>query len=81
MSFESLYRIISSVSHHRGDNPMKNFISKIAHSCSDFGHYFVSIQNANCLDCPDCRCEEGPSIEEAQQDYREMHRAQNRYMF
>ena len=54
---------------------MAKLISRIAHSCSDFGRYFTGIQNANCGDCADCRCEEGPSVEEAQKDYREMLRA------
>ncbi len=57
---------------NREDKPVTKFISRMAHSCSDFGHYFIGIQNANCADCPDCRCEDGPSLEEAQKDYREM---------
>ncbi len=47
-------------------------LGRIAHACSDFGHYFANVQSGNCHDCPDCRCEDGPTLREAQKDYREM---------
>jgi len=57
----------------------RNTISRILHrlgrSCSGFGNYFANIQSGNCHDCPDCRCEDGPSVEEARKDYRAMHQS------
>ncbi len=52
-------------------------LGKIAHGCSGFGHYFAYVQSGNCHDCPDCRCEDGPTLREAQEDYREMLRFRN----
>ena len=47
-------------------------VGRIAHSCSGFGRYFINVQSSNCSGCPDCRCEEGPSLEEALKDYRQL---------
>ena len=47
-------------------------VGRITNSCSGFGHYFMNVQSGNCQGCPDCRCGEGPSVEEAQKDYRAM---------
>ncbi len=55
---------------------VSRIVRGIAHSCSEFGHYFMNVQINNCRGCPDCRCEEGPSVEEAQKDYRAMLRFQ-----
>ena len=61
-------------------NTLSRMVRRIGHSCSEFGHYFMSIQRSNCQGCPDCSCEDGPSIEEAQRDYREMLRSSNSAM-
>ncbi len=58
-------------------NTFSRIARRIGHSCSEFGHYFMSIQRSNCKGCPDCRCEEGPSIEEAQKEYRRILRSRN----
>lgn len=52
----------------------------IGHSCSEFGHYFSSIQSSNCKGCPDCPCEDGPSVEEARKDYLAMLRSKSIYV-
>lgn len=49
---------------------VSRIVRGIAHSCSGFGHYLMNVQSSNCRRCPDCQCEEGPSVEEAQTDYR-----------
>ena len=51
---------------------VSSIVSRITHSCSGFGHYLMNVQSSNCSGCPDCRCGEGPSVEEAQKDYRGM---------
>ncbi len=47
-------------------------LHQLGRSCSGFGHYFANVQSGNCHDCPDCRCEDGPTLEEARKHYREM---------
>ncbi len=47
-------------------------LGRIAHGSSGFGNYFAYVQSGNCHDCPDCRCEDGPTLREAQKDYRDM---------
>ena len=49
---------------------VSRIVRRISHSCTGFGHYFMNVQRSNCRGCPDCHCEEGPSLEEAQKDYR-----------
>ncbi len=39
---------------------------------SDFRNYYGGVHRSNCNGCPDCRCGEGPSHEEAQRDFRAM---------
>ena len=39
---------------------------------SGFGSYYSGAQRSNCTGCPDCRCKEGPSLEEARRDFRAM---------
>ncbi len=53
-----------------------NALGRIAHACSGFGRYFANVQSGNCHDCPDCRCEDGPTVGEARRDYLEMLRSQ-----
>ena len=53
-------------------NAFSGILHQLGRSCSGFGHYFANVQSGNCHDCPDCRCEDGPSVEEARRDYREM---------
>jgi len=54
-------------------NTFSRILHQLGRSCSGFGSYFASIQSNNCHDCPDCRCENGPSVEEARKDYLAMH--------
>ena len=54
---------------------VSRIVRTIIHSCTDFGNYFTNVQSKNCGRCPDCRCGEGPSVQEAQQDYRAMLRS------
>jgi len=58
----------------------RNSFSRMWHQLgrngSGFGSYFASIQSHNCHDCPDCLCEDGPSVEEARKDYRAMNKVQ-----
>jgi len=56
-------------------NPFFGILHQLGRSCSGFGHYFANVQSGNCRGCPDCRCEDGPSVEEARRDYLAMHRA------
>jgi len=56
-------------------NVFSRMLHQLGRSGSGFGHYFVNVQSSNCHDCPDCRCEDGPSVEEARRDYRAMHRS------
>ena len=49
---------------------VSRIVSRIAHNCSEFGRYFMNVQSSNCSGCPNCRCEEGPSVEEAKIDYQ-----------
>jgi len=58
-------------------NTFSRMVRRIGHTCSDFGHYFMNIQSSNCKGCPDCRCDDGPSIEEAKKDYRANLRSKN----
>jgi len=39
---------------------------------SAFGNYYGGVHRNNCTGCPDCRCVEGPSHEEARRDFRAM---------
>ncbi len=39
---------------------------------SGFQNYYGSVHKSNCTGCPDCRCHEGPSHEEARRDFRAM---------
>ncbi len=56
-------------------NTFYGILHQLGRSGSGFVDYFVRIQSANCHDCPDCRCENGPSVEEARRDYLAMHQA------
>ena len=56
-------------------NAFSRMLHQLGRSCSGFGHYFTNVRIGNCRDCPDCRCEDGPTVEEARMDYRAMHRA------
>ncbi len=56
---------------------VSSIVRSITHSCSGFGRYLMNVQSSNCGGCPDCRCNEGPSVEEAQRDYRAMVRFTN----
>ena len=60
-------------------NTFSRMLYQLGRSCSGFGHYFVNVQSGNCRDCPDCRCEDGPTVEEARRDYQTMHRSQLPY--
>ncbi len=51
-------------------------LGSLAHTCSGFARYFANVQSGYCHDCPDCRCEDGPTLEEARKHYREMLRSQ-----
>ena len=61
-------------------NTFSRILHQLGRSGSGFGSYFASIQSHNCQDCPDCRCENGPSVEEARKDYRVMHKLQIPYI-
>ena len=56
------------------ENVFFGILHQVGRSCSGFGHYFANVQSSNCHDCPNCRCEDGPSMEEARRDYHAMHR-------
>ncbi len=60
-------------------NAFFRILHQAARSCSGFGLYFANVQSGNCRDCPDCRCEEGPSVEEARREYLAMQRSPLRY--
>ena len=47
-------------------------LGRLAHSCSDFGNYFMSFQRRCINSGRSGDCEGIPSLEEAQRDYREM---------
>ena len=49
-------------------------LSLLGHG-SGFGSYYGGVQRSNCTGCPDCRCEDGPSVDEARSDYRVMHQS------
>ncbi len=52
---------------------IRQTFSKMFHQVghgSGFGSYYGDVQSSNCADCPDCRCGEGPSFEEARKDFR-----------
>ena len=54
---------------------VRNTFSRMLHQLgrgTGFGDYFANVQGSNCHDCPDCRCQDGPSLEEAQRDFRAM---------
>ena len=51
---------------------VSRIVRGFTNSCSGFGHYFMNVQSSNCRGCPDCRCEDGPSIEDAKRHYRTM---------
>lgn len=59
------------------NNAVSRIFRQVGHNCSDFGHYFMGIQRSNCTGCPDCQCEEGPSIEEAKNEYRRILHSRN----
>ncbi len=46
---------------------------------SDFRSYYGGVQRSNCTGCPDCRCNQGPSHEEAQRDFRAMQNSMTRF--
>ncbi len=56
-------------------NTFSRILHQLGHSCSGFENYFAKVQSGNCHDCPDCRCEGGPSLEEAKRDFRAMHQS------
>ena len=60
-------------------NAFSRILHQVAHSCSGFGLYFANVQSGNCRGCPDCRCGEGPSVEEARKEYLAMQRSLLRY--
>ena len=57
---------------------VSGIVRSMTHSCSGFGHYFMReslslsaflcLKSTNCRGCPDCSCEEGPSVEEVPKD-------------
>ena len=56
---------------------VSGILRSITHRCTGFGSYFIGVRSTNCGGCPNCRCVEGPSVEEAQKDYQAMLRASN----
>ena len=51
-------------------------LGSLAHTCSEFGNYFMSFQRRCFKTGRSGDCEGNPSLREAQQDYREMLRSQ-----
>ncbi len=51
-------------------------LGRLAHSCSEFGNYFMSFQRRCIKSGRSGDCEGNPTLREAQKDYREMLRSQ-----
>ena len=51
-------------------------LGRLAHTCSEFGDYFMSFQRRCSKSGRSGDCEGIPTLEEARRDYREMLRSQ-----
>jgi len=52
-------------------------LGKLAHSCSEFGDYFMSFQRRCSKSGRSGDCEGNPTLEDARRDYREMLRSRH----
>ena len=56
-------------------NAFSRILRRLGRSGSWFGSYYGGVHLSNCTGCPDCRCQEGPSLEEARRDFSAMVKA------
>lgn len=52
-------------------------LGSLAHSCSEFGNYFMSFQRRCYKSGRSSDCEGVPTLDEARRDYRKMLRSKN----